>query len=735
MNRIVNLKISEFDLPFYYTKPKRKMTNIYILFCVIFSLYNQKAICQLKYRNASREVPVLLKSDSLPNAWTGGLNSTTISSLDCNLDNKEDLLFFDRLHNQTLVFLNLDNRYIYSKEASEQLPFLSKYALTFDYNKDGKKDIFTSSALGITVFRNISTTNDLVFEKVADPIFTYYPPSYSNMNIGTYDIPSLSDIDNDGDMDILHFNNSTGTSVIWERNMSMEKYGKPDSLDFKQTDDCWGGFQEQTCTKYYFGFDCKNNFRLEHVGAGAVLVFDNDNDGDKEIVLGKEDCQNLNYLENKGNIANAFFNKLNSTFPNTQFNDLRPYPISFYEDVDFDGVKDLIVTLGQTPITSKTDLSKSISWYKNIGTNQTPVFSFRSSNFLQNTMIDLGQNTHPALADYDNDGDLDLFVSNSTNMLTKGASIYLFENSGTKNNATFQLADTNYLKLAQFGYDEIQIKFVDLNNDKQLDLILSAQKDNVFNNKLYLNQSFGTYSFSSFTELDFNLNELPSFEFYDIDKDNLKDALIGTTQGELLFYKNTGNANNPQFLLADSNYGNIVLTASNLHIAIADATQNGQIDLITSDDAGNLKLYTDFENQTKPFKSILLKEGNKNIQPFGKRLSLTMGDLNNDQKPEIILGNDNGGLQLYFASDENPSAIETSNKSDFEFSIFPNPNNGTFTIQSGKKGIVEIKNIVGQTLFNNWVDKNTAKIITPNLTNGVYFISIDGKSTKKVMIE
>lgn len=710
------------------------MKNIYKIFYVLFLLPNEKLFCQLNYRNAGSEVSILLKSDPLPNAWTGGLNASTITSIDCNLDKKEDLIVFDRLHNKALVFLNQHNQHIYSKEASEKLPNLSKYVLAFDYNIDDKKDIFTSSALGITVFKNISSTNDLVFEKVADPIFTYYPPAYSNMYIGTNDVPSLTDVDNDGDMDILHFNNSTGVSAVWERNMSIEKYGKPDSLDFKQTDDCWGGFQEQTCTTYYFGFDCLNNFRLEHAGAGSLLALDIDNDGDKEVVLSKEDCTNLNYLINKGDASIAYFNKRETNFSFSLPTNSIPYPISAFEDADFDGHKDLIVTLGQTPITSKTDLSKSIWWYKNTGTNQIPAFSFQSRDFLQNTMIDLGQNSHPALTDVDNDGDLDLFVSNSTNILTKGSSIYLFENIGTKNKATFQLADTNYLNLAQFGYDELGIKFTDLNNDNKTDLVLSTQKDIVFSTKLFLNESSSTYAFSNSSELNFDLSEIPSFEFYDIDKDNLKDALIGTASGELHYYRNTGTNTTPLFSLIDNDYGNIGTTAINLNIALADATQNGITDLITSDDEGNLKLYSDFENQTKPFNSITIKEGIKNVQPFGKRLSMAMGDLNNDQKPDIIIGNNNGGLQLFLAN-EDPNAIESNLKPNFEFRLFPNPNNGTFRIQSNKKGTVEIATLTGTIALKVQIEAHELFELSSKLPKGIYFVSLDKIGQQKIIVE
>jgi hypothetical protein len=214
----------------------------------------------------------------------------------------------------------------------------------------------------------------------------------------------------------------------------------------------------------------------------------------------------------------------------------------------------------------------------------------------------------------------------------------------------------------------------------------------------------------------------------------LKDAIIGTASGELHFYRNTGTNTTPLFSLVDNDYGNIGLSSINLNIVLADATQNGIMDLITSDDEGNLKLYPDFENQTKPFNNFILKEEANNIHPLGKRLSMTMGDLNNDQKPEIIIGNDNGGLQLYFAT-EDPNAIESNLNSDLKFSIFPNPNNGTFTIQSSKKGEIDITNLTGKILMKSQIDANKPLELSTEIPKGIYFMSLDKMVSRKIVID
>ena len=53
---------------------------------------------------------------------------------------------------------------------------------------------------------------------------------------------------------------------------------------------------------------------------------------------------------------------------------------------------------------------KSLWFYKNTGTNQLPNFNFVKNNFLQEDMIEVGDDSAPAFTDIDKDGDEDLFI-------------------------------------------------------------------------------------------------------------------------------------------------------------------------------------------------------------------------------------------------------------------------------------------------------------------------------------
>jgi hypothetical protein len=64
--------------------------------------------------------------------------------------------------------------------------------------------------------------------------------------------------------------------------------------------------------------------------------------------------------------------------------------------------------------------------------------------------------------------------------------------------------------------------------------------------------------------------------------------------------------------------------------------------------------------------------------------------------------------------DEKPS-------SKFPFSVYPNPNNGIFTIQSEKGGKFELMDINGRVI-NTYILKKEEKTLLENLPTGVYFI-------------
>jgi hypothetical protein len=76
---------------------------------------------------------------------------------------------------------------------------------------------------------------------------------------------------------------------------------------------------------------------------------------------------------------------------------------------------------------------------------------------------------------------------------------------------------------------------------------------------------------------------------------------------------------------------------------------------------------------------------------------------------------------------------------DLGLSIYPNPNQGNFTISSEVDMNVSIVNALGQLVYNTQVSKDQQKDLTlSGLPNGIYFIvagNNGAKVCKKIVIE
>lgn len=68
-------------------------------------------------------------------------------------------------------------------------------------------------------------------------------PSMVNLYVSSIDIPAIEDVDGDGDLDIITFS-ILGSQVEYHKNLSMERYGDCDSLDYELRNKCWGFFTE-----------------------------------------------------------------------------------------------------------------------------------------------------------------------------------------------------------------------------------------------------------------------------------------------------------------------------------------------------------------------------------------------------------------------------------------------------------------------------------------------------------
>jgi hypothetical protein len=81
------------------------------------------------------------------------------------------------------------------------------------------------------------------------------------------------------------------------------------------------------------------------------------------------------------------------------------------------------------------------------------------------------------------------------------------------------------------------------------------------------------------------------------------------------------------------------------------------------------------------------------------------------------------------------TGVETLVNKDALFSIFPNPNKGSFTIQSSKGGVFELMDVTGKVI-NTYTITNSQQTVKESLPAGIYFVrEKESGSVQKLIIE
>lgn len=696
-------------------------------------------------------VDVRINDRVLDNPWAGGLNSGQYGTIDINGDGLEDLVVYDRSSNLLNTFVLKNGVLKFSPDYRVYFPDdIEGWLLFRDYDCDSRKDLFTYSPGGMRVFRNITGPDgELRWELEADPLLTLSASGIINLQVNITDIPSIDDVDGDGDLDILVYNFAIGGFIRYHQNMSVEKTGKCGALDFELVNREWGYFEECICMLYafeYYGESCSSltSGRIMHPGGKSLLLLDMDNDGDMDFIGGHEQCNELYYLENVGSPSEALMTSFTADFPNSQNPAIFPtFPAAYKDDFDRDGIYDLMVAPNAEGTGNREiDFMHSSWFYKNAGSSELPDFELVTKSFMQQDMIDLGANAVPALIDADGDGDLDLFIG-SNGKQTEGqyyGYLSLFENTGNALNPEFTLEDNDYLGLSELsGYDLYPV-FADFNNDQAMDLfvMLTDPSNRTAMTRLFLNQvkpgrglSFNSAGSQS---IDLNLSGGDSPCFTDVNEDGLVDLLLGKTTGRLEYYKNEGNTSQSYFKLADPAFLGIdddyVTFRRNLVPFVVDFDMDGSNDLITSDYTGEINLYSHFQHEPAKSTKLLLNKLTNVADTFhaGYKSWITGGNLYANQNPVLILGNIQGGVTLY----KNELPVSHKDGDQVELQIYPNPvePGNLINIRASRDGRAFIFNSKGQMLENSIFLKayEIRQFDIGHLPHGLYIINFVDKS-------
>lgn len=709
-------------------------------------------------QSVSNEIDNQRYNETLSYPWAGGIDAVQYCDVDLNLDGRMDLLVFDRRGNRKMCFLNNGTNneidYDYVPQYADLLPDFYEWVIFADYNMDGKNDIFTySPGYGsMMVYENISD-NSLKFELIVYPYLkTLLPGGYVNLFVTSADYPGIADVDGDGDLDILTFG-VLGSFIGMHKNMSMEKYGIPDSLDYEHTTYCWGHIAESdesnvlyfdTCMPGTYHEEPAISRKERHTGS-TLLLHDFDDNGQIDLLLGDVDYPGLFALYNDGTVDDAYISYADTLFPQgTDRVNLFSMPAAAYTDVNNDDIKDLLVSPFDPGI--ETSRNKISSWlYINSGTDSNPVFELSQYNFLQEDMIDVGSGAYPVIYDWDGDGLKDLFIGNYgeyrysyyINYFLYSvyySNITYYKNTGTNQIPVFQLWDKDFAGLSSLHKLGLIPAFDDIDGDGNADLLVGNKDGSI----IYVRYNKSGNDFEIVTEnyLNIDVGDYSAPQLFDLDKDGLKDLIIGEKGGNINYYNNEGSIGNPDFSFVTDSLGKINVTdysvSWNGYSSPSFFRDNNQnTGLVVGSEQGKIFYFTDIDNnidgsftESDQLNSLLDTTG-VNFDR-GMRTGAVICDLYADGEPELIAGNYSGGLEYFNGVVATQSGL-IYDKEVMELDIYPNPANNEVRINFPmKSGLVKVTlyTIVGTEIMTKEFNINNGFIILSldTVENGAYLI-------------
>ncbi len=690
--------------------------------------------------------------------WAGGHNFTNWGTMDLDGDGFKDLVVYDKSGGKVRTYINDKQAgtvsFTHSPYYQDNWPALNSWMALHDYNCDGKEDIFTYSGYGgILVYRNISTPGNFAFVKTGfwdSSLSVYYLVSdYTPVGVsGTFNIPvnqvglpGISDLDGDGDLDIITFN-AQGYNIEYHQNQSKELGFNCDSLIFKVIDDCWGDISESSCAvnmnicpfpKIVHEIAQTYKTGIRHAGS-CLMCFDADGDTLTDVLLGDIVCDSVLYLHNGGFANNAHIDSNTPVYPPAQPISINIFPCTYYLDLNNDSKRDLIAA----PALQGSENVNNTWIYTNGNADNSPVFTYQKNNFLQENMIDLGEGAYPTLFDYEGDGDLDMLAGNLGYFASPFyvSKIALFKNIGSATVPSFSLVTDDVSNLSSIGMTNMSPATGDLDGDGDPDLLVGDNNGRfsffpnsagVGNPAVFASTATANYGNGFLQLMDVGLRATP--QLIDLDKDGRLDLIAGNHLGKVFYYRNIGTTTAPSFTLVTNSLGGVnvyqPLCNSNGNSFPFVFSDNGSYRMLVGSECGNLFLYDNIDGNLA---------GNFNLVSTntfgileGARTAPVLGDLTGDSRLDLVIGNYSGGLGFYRGLSTNFGIPEERVLNDWD--VYPNPSTGSlhvvFNAFNSKEKNIRLTDISGRIVKQFDTRGNKAELELGGLSNGVYFLAVE----------
>lgn len=540
----------------------------------------------------------------------------------------------------------------------------------------------------------------------------------NNIPANNHDIPLLQDLDGDGDLDLVIFNFAQGDFLEFFRNTSMERKGTPDIDGFASPVELWGNFVFCGCETMSFGMRCDGrpinfrvdadeNNRIQHAGGHSILYRDFTGDGMADLILGRDECSTLYYLQNFGTNDAPVFTGFSKTLPG--FGTLPDFPVFHAGQLI---AEELVISLNtnETAAPFRIDFAKSVVKLERNTGKVSPV--------LQNQLFDLGENTRPYFKGNVFAGELCLTANVKAGENIIGQA-FRMSYSGDK----FNLLTSDYLNASSLKLLELQtLEYGSVKNQSYL-LASGVRTSNGIPSQVLLRNEGGNWREFSLSGLSLRVRDQITF-FPFQGKDQL---LVAAQNGSLTLYEVYLEAQTASLKIA--NFLDFQDNPANRNLSVAVRIQE-KPDLYAVDQTGRIFLIKDMMKSDAQ-EEVLVKIGNQNL-PFrqGRNTWISVVNPAFDENVDLILGSRGGGITYL-------SSLKTGGPNDRELlvKIYPNPTSGPFKVISKTAAKARLITSLGQTLLEEITipANREIEIQAQTLQPGVYFLQVETEDRKVVV--
>jgi len=452
--------------------------------------------------------------------------------------------------------------------------------LFYDIDEDGYIDMLVGNAAG-KIWH---------YEQSSGDEFVLVERDFSGIDVKSQAVPTITDIDHDGLLDLIVGSNGTISR-----------------------------FEQETTGSYQFN---KIETKLIQIDIGArwaPAILDLNGDGLLELIVA-ESLPNLNYFEQDSVDAETF------TLVTENWMDWygETYQTPLFTDLDNDGLLDLMIGNVKGKIAHLVQDSLNALTFTEV-----------TDNFAG---IDAGETAVPQILDIDDDGLLDLYIGE----WFMGIKHYEQDAPGAE---TYTKLDDEVMGIRDFG-GSIGYTIHDIDNDGLLDMLVSAYHD-YYNSYIvhFEQEQEGSLNFIKIDEAfnDINIKRFQHLCLYDINGNGLLDLLIGDTFGYLSRYEQD-EINGYNFSLKDEEFNNNMKVNQTPQVALAYIDGDSLLDMIVGEGYGILHYYEQDSVNSVNFTKIDDRYLDLDV---GYYSSPVFTDIDGDEFLDLIIGSHYGNIFYY----------------------------------------------------------------------------------------